>query len=100
MPGLSLSLNSNHSRYQIQVTGWFSPSLIRELSGLEIYAEVGETSGTQITSLTVPACDQAALRGILNRLWDMNLSVISLVQMEVENRPEVNNECSADPSPG
>lgn len=30
------------------------------------------------TTLTVHVVDQAKLRGILNKLWDMNLTVISL----------------------
>jgi hypothetical protein len=30
------------------------------------------------TTLTSPAIDQPALRGILNRMWDLNLTVLSV----------------------
>jgi hypothetical protein len=30
------------------------------------------------TSLTLTGADQAALRGLLSRLWDLNLSVLSV----------------------
>jgi hypothetical protein len=30
------------------------------------------------TTLTSPAIDQSALRGILNRMWDLNLTVLSV----------------------
>ena len=30
------------------------------------------------TSLTGPVTDQAALRGILNKLWDLNLTLVSV----------------------
>jgi hypothetical protein len=30
------------------------------------------------TTLTSPAIDQSALRGILNRMWDLNLMVLSV----------------------
>ncbi len=36
------------------------------------------SQGLPITVLTGPVVDQAALRGILNRLWDLNLTVISV----------------------
>jgi hypothetical protein len=38
--------------------------------------------GTPITALTGSVADQAALRGILNRLWDLNLTVISVVPVD------------------
>lgn len=38
------------------------------------------SSSSQVTLLDVLA-DQAALRGILNRLWDLNLDVLSVVEI-------------------
>ena len=35
-----------------------------------------------LTVLTAEVVDQARLRGILNKLWDMNLTVISLNRLE------------------
>jgi hypothetical protein len=31
--------------------------------------------------LTGPLADQAALRGVLTRLWDLNLDIISVVRI-------------------
>jgi hypothetical protein len=36
------------------------------------------TSGDDITTLTGAVADQSALRGILTRLWDLNLDLISV----------------------
>jgi hypothetical protein len=37
-----------------------------------------------VTALT-GLVDQAALRGILNRIWDLNLTVLSVISTEVSN---------------
>jgi hypothetical protein len=34
--------------------------------------------GAAVTVLSGPVVDQAALRGILNTLWDLNLTLISV----------------------
>ena len=35
-----------------------------------------------VTMLTVHVVDQAKLRGILNKLWDLNLSLISVTRVD------------------
>jgi hypothetical protein len=35
------------------------------------------------TSITVAVPDQAALRGFLNKLWDLNLTLLSVSQIEI-----------------
>jgi hypothetical protein len=40
------------------------------------------SEGSPVTTLIVHAVDQAKLRGILNKLWDMNLTVISMNRLE------------------
>jgi hypothetical protein len=35
------------------------------------------------TSITVAVPDQAALRGFLNKLWDLNLTLLSVSRIEV-----------------
>ena len=67
--------------YQIRVEGRFDPSWSEWFSGLEIAVEDGPTGGA-VTTLTGTTPDQAALRGILNRMWDLNLVVISVVRLE------------------
>jgi hypothetical protein len=39
------------------------------------------SSSDKVTMIEVLA-DQAALRGILNSLWDLNLDIISVIQFE------------------
>jgi hypothetical protein len=34
------------------------------------------------TTLLVTVPDQAALRGVVNKLWDLNLTLISIIQQE------------------
>ena len=41
------------------------------------------TSERDITTLT-GAVDQAKLRGIVSKIWDLNLTVISVTQIELE----------------
>jgi hypothetical protein len=38
------------------------------------------SSTTKLTIIVVMA-DQAALRGILNRLWDLNLDILSVIEI-------------------
>ncbi len=35
-----------------------------------------------VTILTGPVADQAALRGLLNQLWDFNLAVVALERLD------------------
>jgi hypothetical protein len=52
-------------------SGWFD-GLIVEL----------ESESPPVTSLTGSVTDQACLRGILNRLWNLNLCLISVERLE------------------
>ena len=52
----------------------------------EWFNEMTVTFESDITTLTGAAVDQAALRGILDKIWDLNLSLISV------NRVETNSE--------
>ena len=66
--------------YQIEVQGKLDEHWTDWFSGLTIRA--GDESGTcPVTTLT-GSVDQAALRGILNRIWDLNLTLISIVPIE------------------
>ena len=64
----------DHGTYQIRImgnldTGWSSWFHGMQVSSLE---------GGRITTLTGKLADQASLRGILNKLWNLNLIVISV----------------------
>jgi hypothetical protein len=65
--------------YQIQVRGKLNESWSDWLSGMTITSESG------ITTLTGPVADQAALRGLLSRIWDLNLILISVTRIETNS---------------
>ena len=68
--------DAHHRVYQIKVQGKLDESWSSWFSGLTITLE-GDT-----TTLTGAVVDQAALRGILSRLWDLNLALISVNPIE------------------
>lgn len=41
-------------------------------------AQIEQTGDTSITSFIVSVPDQPALRGLLSRLWNLNLTLVSL----------------------
>ena len=43
-----------------------------------------------ITAITVRISDQTALRGILNKLWDLNLTLLSVILMDVSIVGDIN----------
>ena len=65
--------------YQIQVRGKLDESWSDWLSGMTITSESG------ITTLTGPVADQAALRGLLSKIWDLNLVLISAIRIETNS---------------
>ena len=58
--------------YQICIQGVLDPKWTCWFEGLTIEEFEGDTL------LTGPFIDQAALRGILNKLWDLNLNLLSI----------------------
>ncbi|HOU12232.1 MAG TPA: hypothetical protein PKZ84_03885 [Anaerolineae bacterium] len=62
--------------YQITVQGTLDPEWAIWLHDLTLTS--AEVDGQPVTTLSGPVADQAGLRGILNKLWDLNLTVISL----------------------
>jgi hypothetical protein len=65
--------------YQIQVQGELGPRWRHWFEDLSITVETSG-DGTTITILTSPTIDQAGLRGILNKLWDLNLSLLTVTR--------------------
>jgi hypothetical protein len=63
--------------YQIKVQGKLDESWSDWFSGMTI------TFGSGITKLTGPVADQSALRGILSKIWDLNLTLISVTRIEI-----------------
>lgn len=68
--------------YQIKVRGNLDDRWSDWFSGLTVQpADEGEDC--PVTALS-GLIDQAALRGILNRIWDLNLTLVSVVSIEPE----------------
>ena len=66
--------------YVIQVDGWLDAAWSDWWKGMLVIPSPDDTRPATILQGTVP--DQAALRGILNQLWDLNLSIISVNRVE------------------
>jgi len=70
--------NSSGQAYRIKVQGKLDQRWSDWFNGMSITFESG------ITTLTGVAIDQARLRGILSKIWDLNLTLISVTQIELE----------------
>jgi len=70
-------------KYQIKVQGGVDPSWSDCFNGMEVSTETGHDGGC-VTMFTGPVEDQATLRGILNHLWDLNLSILAVIQIGPE----------------
>jgi hypothetical protein len=68
-------------QYQIKVQGQVDPSWSDWFNLMEVSLETGR-DGSYVTTFTGFVGDQAALRGILNHLWDLNLTILSVIQLE------------------
>jgi hypothetical protein len=70
-PGLDQAI------YRIRVRGQLDDTWSQWFNGMTIAYEPVDNS-TSITTLTGPVADQPKLRGILARMWDLNLTVLSV----------------------
>lgn len=70
--------SDQQARYRITVRGRVAESWSDWFQGLTIEPE------RDTTTLTGYVVDQAALRGLLCRVWDLNLTVVSIIRLEHE----------------
>ncbi len=63
--------------YQIKVQGCVDQSWSDWFNGMAISVEIDQEGGA-ITTLSGFVLDQAALRGILAKLWNLNMPLISV----------------------
>ncbi len=80
---MSTDISMSHSparTYLVTIEGKIDISWSDWLGGLEIVLRK-EADGTHVTILSGVLADQAALRGLLNLLWDMNLVLRSVQQV-------------------
>jgi hypothetical protein len=62
--------------YEIRVQGWIGERWMNWFQGQVLRFD------EDITILTIPVADQSALRGILNKIWDLNLTLVSAIRLE------------------
>jgi hypothetical protein len=67
--------------YQITVEGMIAQNWSEWLNGMQVVSHK-EPGGMQVTTLSGAMLDQVALRGLLNRLWDLNLVLRSVHQFD------------------
>jgi hypothetical protein len=67
--------------YRIQVQGRLADRWLDWFPGMAAAVHVAD-NGSATTTLTGAVADQAALRGVLNKLWDLNLSVLTVDRLE------------------
>jgi hypothetical protein len=76
--------------YQIRFRGRLDKRRSAWFEGMTMGLEKA-SDDMPITTLTGPVADQARLRGILSKVWDLNLTLISVVRIETpKTEPEHN----------
>jgi hypothetical protein len=78
---------STASTYEIVVDGELGENGPKWLDGSAHRAELRE-GASPATVLTVHVRDQAALRGIVNQLWDLNLTLIGIRRIQAHAKKE------------
>ena len=71
------------STYQVQVEGHIGERWFHWFDDMHVTLARAH-DGTPVTTLTGPVADQAALRGILAKLWDLNLTLLSVTRCELK----------------
>ena len=82
-----MNIKSIPQVYRIKVQGNLDSEWSKWLGNMSMETE-RTMNGSSTTVLVGPVADQAALRGILTRLWDLNLDIISVTRVH-GNRGEV-----------
>ena len=75
---------TEQDRYQIRVEGWIGKRWANWFDGMAVAYE-GTKDDSPMTVLTGPVADQAALRGILSKIWDLNLCLFSVSRVETDS---------------
>jgi hypothetical protein len=77
--------------YRIRVAGCLNPGWGDWFNGLSL-AEAQAAGESPETILTGVVPDQPALRGILNKLWDLNLTLLAVERLAVPQESEPDRE--------
>ena len=74
---------SDQAVYQIKVQGKLDDKWSDWFGGMTVTVQ-SESNDAPITTLTGAVADQSALRGILTKIWDLNLTLISVNRIEID----------------
>ncbi len=74
------SSTQSQTMYEIQIEGELDVGWQQWFNGLDV--TLANRTLSPVTILRGPVADQAALRGILCKLWDLNLTLISVQRIE------------------
>lgn len=76
---MSKQPTSARHTYQIALEGCLDDRWADWFAGLSMTTR---RHNGDVTMLTGPVADQAALRGLLNQIWDFNLALISVKRLD------------------
>ena len=96
---LSPSNKSESLQYEIQIYGELDGRWSEWFDGIRIFVAYYQDH-PPLTTLRCPSMDQAKLRGILNKLWDMNLKLYGLRLVPTHKASAVTAEDVATFGPG
>ena len=84
------------NRYQIRVQGWVGKRWAHWFEGMSM-SHIEIEGHAPSTLLTGPVADQAALRSLLAKIWDLNLTVMSVIRLDTSDghRREKSSEQSS-----
>jgi hypothetical protein len=82
--------------YRIKVQGRLGETWSRWFDDMAVtFEEAGD--GSTLTTLTGPVVDQVALRSILDKIWNLNLTLIHVSRIETGGRNQtIDTEVSDD----
>jgi len=78
---------AEQTTYQIQVEGWIGERWAHWFE--DVTLDAGRTRDGRPVTMLSGEFDQAALRGTLAKLWDLNLTLLSVAR--IESRGERSN---------
>lgn len=82
---------ATQATYRIRVEGILDEDWVDWFDGMAIATEEAD-DGLVTTTLAGPIDDQPALRGMLSKLWDLNLTLVSLHRVEGSVEGEKEND--------
>ena len=77
---MSQGKNKKLKFFQIKIKEELDDNWAEWFSEMEMTVET-DSKGNSVTVLAGPVIDQAALNGLLNKIWGFNLTVLSVTQI-------------------